>query len=92
MLSEDRIRSFLAVNEDFLHEKGLTEVNRKELKNVFRVLNAECRDLIIRSLFTARNRTLRKIPELELDNKVKSNVEGKGKRNDKTSKAKRRRR
>ena len=41
---------------------------------------SECRDLIIRSLFTGRNETLRKI--LELDNKVKGN--------DKTSKAKRR--
>ena len=84
MLSEDRIRNYLAVNENFLREKRLTELNPKKLRNDFQLIDDECRDLIIRSLFTGRNETLRKI--LELDNKVK------GKGNDKTSNAKHRRR
>jgi hypothetical protein len=82
MLSEDRIRNYLAVNENFLREKKLTELNPKKLRNDFQVIDGECRDLIIRSLFTGRIHALRKI--LELDNKVKGN--------DKTSNAKHRRR
>jgi hypothetical protein len=66
-------------------KKKLTELNPKKLRNDFQLIDDECRDLIIRSLFTGRNETLRKI--LELD---KNKVKGKG--NDKTSNAKRRRR
>jgi hypothetical protein len=52
MLSEDWIRNFLAVNENFLREKKLTELSPKKLRNDFQVIDDECRDLIIRSLFT----------------------------------------
>jgi hypothetical protein len=82
MLSEDWIRNYLATNENFLREKRLKELNPKKIRNDFQVLDGECRDLIVRSLFTGRNHALRKI--LELDNKVK------GKGNDKASKAKHR--
>jgi hypothetical protein len=37
MLSEDRIRNFLAVNENLLRDKGLTELNLSPFCYFFRV-------------------------------------------------------